>query len=136
MSRSIIEKMARIVFGEARGEPEEGQLAVAYTIVNRVNHPGYPNSYDSVMNNEYETLTRPDHDRNWEQARTQNNSEYQRAMKVAEEAMTGRRSDPTNGATCFATSPNNPAVTDSPYYRATNQRQIGNHYFVGREARH
>ena len=127
--------MARIVFGEARGEPEEGQLAVAYTIVNRVNHPGYPNSYDGVMNNGYETLTRPDHDRNWEQARSQNNAEYQRAMRVSEDAFTGRRSNPTGGATCFATSPNNPAVTDSPYYRATNLCRIGNHYFVGRQAR-
>ncbi|KAK3584428.1 hypothetical protein CHS0354_017708, partial [Potamilus streckersoni] len=37
-----INLVARIVFGEARGEPEEGQFAVAYTVVNRMNVPGYP----------------------------------------------------------------------------------------------
>ncbi|KAJ8302167.1 hypothetical protein KUTeg_021154 [Tegillarca granosa] len=127
MSGSNVEKLARIVYGEARGEPEVGQLAVADTVVNRVNHSGYPNSLDSVI---------PDHDRNWQQAKAENNSEYQRAVRVAEDALTGRKSDPTNGATCFATSANNPAVTDNQYYRATNLQQIGNHYFVGRQARH
>lgn len=130
------------MYGEARGEPEVGQLAVAYTVVNRVNHSGYPNSLDSVMysqyggRHEYETLDRPDHDRNWQQAKAENNSEYQRAVRVAEDALTGRKSDPTNGATCFATSADNPAVTDNQYYRATNLQKIGNHYFVGRQARH
>ena len=47
------EKVARIVFGEARDESYESQLAVAYTVVNRVNHAGYPNTLDGVINQKY-----------------------------------------------------------------------------------
>ncbi len=32
--------MANAVYGEARGEPYEGQVAVAAVILNRVEHPG------------------------------------------------------------------------------------------------
>ena len=48
-STENIQTVARVVFGEARGEPMEGQLAVAYTIVNRVNHEGYPNTLKRVV---------------------------------------------------------------------------------------
>lgn len=37
------EIVGRVVFGESRGEPIEGQRAVAYTIVNRA--PRFPTLY-------------------------------------------------------------------------------------------
>ena len=36
--------MARLVYAEARGEPFEGQVAVAAVLLNRVRHPEFPNS--------------------------------------------------------------------------------------------
>ena len=41
--------MARAVNGEARGEPYEGQVAVAAVILNRVKHSSFPNSIAGVI---------------------------------------------------------------------------------------
>ena len=41
--------MARAVNGEARGEPYEGQVAVAAVILNRVKNPSFPNSIAGVI---------------------------------------------------------------------------------------
>lgn len=41
--------LARAVNGEARGEPYEGQVAVAAVILNRVKHPSFPNSISGVI---------------------------------------------------------------------------------------
>lgn len=44
-----LQLMARAVNGEARGEPYEGQVAVAAVILNRVKHPSFPNSIAGVI---------------------------------------------------------------------------------------
>lgn len=41
--------LARCVNGEARGEPYNGQVAVAAVILNRVDDPGFPNSISGVI---------------------------------------------------------------------------------------
>jgi N-acetylmuramoyl-L-alanine amidase len=41
--------LARLVSGEARGEPYHGQVAVASVILNRVRHPRFPNSVAGVV---------------------------------------------------------------------------------------
>lgn len=41
--------MANAVYGEARGEPYEGQVAVAAVILNRVEHPDFPNTVSGVI---------------------------------------------------------------------------------------
>jgi len=41
--------LARCVNGESRGEPYEGQVAVAAVILNRVKHPSFPNSIAGVI---------------------------------------------------------------------------------------
>jgi N-acetylmuramoyl-L-alanine amidase len=41
--------LARAVNGEARGEPFEGQVAVAAVILNRVRHPSFPNTVSGVI---------------------------------------------------------------------------------------
>ena len=44
-----LQLMARAVNGEARGEPYEGQVAVAAVILNRVKHSSFPNSVSGVI---------------------------------------------------------------------------------------
>lgn len=44
-----IQLMANAVYGEARGEPYEGQVAVAAVILNRVEHPDFPDSVGGVI---------------------------------------------------------------------------------------
>lgn len=44
-----IELLARVINGEARGEPYEGQVAVGAVVLNRVDHPSFPNTIAGVV---------------------------------------------------------------------------------------
>lgn len=48
-SQNDIQLMANAVYGEARGEPYIGQVAVAAVILNRVENPSFPNSISGVI---------------------------------------------------------------------------------------
>ncbi|WP_374703442.1 spore cortex-lytic enzyme [Bacillus sp. Marseille-P3661] len=48
-SQNDIQLMANAVYGEARGEPYVGQVAVASVILNRVNSPTFPNTVAGVI---------------------------------------------------------------------------------------
>ncbi len=48
-SQNDIQIMANAVYGEARGEPFEGQVAVAAVILNRVESATFPNSVSGVI---------------------------------------------------------------------------------------
>ena len=41
--------LARLVYGEARGEPYKGQVAVAAVVLNRVESSEFPNSVSGVI---------------------------------------------------------------------------------------
>lgn len=41
--------LARLISAEARGEPYSGQVAVGAVVLNRVNHPSFPNSISGVI---------------------------------------------------------------------------------------
>jgi N-acetylmuramoyl-L-alanine amidase len=44
-----VELLARVISAEARGEPYSGQVAVGAVILNRVNHPSFPNTIAGVV---------------------------------------------------------------------------------------
>ncbi|MFC7063378.1 spore cortex-lytic enzyme [Halobacillus seohaensis] len=48
-SKNEIQLIANAVYGEARGEPYEGQVAVAAVILNRVDSATFPNSVSGVI---------------------------------------------------------------------------------------
>ena len=48
-SSSDINLLARIISAESRGEPYEGQVAVGAVILNRVEHPSFPNTLAGVI---------------------------------------------------------------------------------------
>jgi N-acetylmuramoyl-L-alanine amidase len=48
-SQNDIQLMANAVYGEARGEPYIGQVAVAAVILNRLNSPAFPNTVAGVI---------------------------------------------------------------------------------------
>ncbi|CCQ96104.1 Spore cortex-lytic enzyme [[Clostridium] ultunense Esp] len=48
-SANDIRLMANAVYGEARGEPYEGQVAVAAVILNRMEHPSFPKTPAGVI---------------------------------------------------------------------------------------
>ena len=48
-SREDITLLARTVYSEARGEPYEGQVAVAAVVLNRLKHPDFPSNIRGVI---------------------------------------------------------------------------------------
>lgn len=46
---SDVQLLARLINGEARGEPYEGQVAVGAVVLNRVKHPNFPNTVAGVI---------------------------------------------------------------------------------------
>lgn len=49
LSQSEIDLMARVVYGESRGEPFEGQVAVAAVILNRIFSDEFPSTIEKVI---------------------------------------------------------------------------------------
>ncbi|MGN1208416.1 MAG: cell wall hydrolase, partial [Christensenellales bacterium] len=41
--------LAKLIYSEARGEPYVGQVAVGAVVLNRVEHPGFPNTLEGVI---------------------------------------------------------------------------------------
>ena len=109
--------LARLVYGEARGEPYLGQVAVAAVVLNRVAHASFPNTvsgviyqsgaFDAVADGQFH-LT-PD----------------AQALRAAQDALNGW--DPTGGCIYYY----NPArATSSWIYSRTVMTVIGKHYFA------
>lgn len=48
-TESEINLLARIISAESRGEPYEGQVAVGAVILNRIDHPSFPNTIAGVI---------------------------------------------------------------------------------------
>lgn len=48
-SSSDYQLLARLISAEARGEPYQGQVAVGAVVLNRVEHPSFPNSISGVI---------------------------------------------------------------------------------------
>ena len=46
---SNLNLLARVVYGEARGEPYKGQVAVAAVVLNRVKSSSFPNTVSGVV---------------------------------------------------------------------------------------
>ncbi|XP_056020250.1 uncharacterized protein LOC130054431 isoform X2 [Ostrea edulis] len=132
-----IQTVGRVVFGEARGESIMEQLAVAYSIVNRVNHEGYPNSLDEVVNQktnsgryQYETLNLYNDKLGWNYAKKANSFEYKYAIEASLNALCSREVDITSCVTSFCD--RDPCYATSHHYWSTITRsmRIGKHYFV------
>lgn len=47
--RGDVDLLARLISAEARGEPYEGQVAVGAVVLNRVDHPSFPNTVSGVI---------------------------------------------------------------------------------------
>ena len=139
-----IDIVARIVYGEARGEPYDGQLAVAYTVVNRVNHQGYPNSLPDVAyqtttdgRHQYSTLDLQSHNETYKSAKRNEDQEYKNAINAATGALCGNQTDPTLGkcAVNFCAEDPCASLTGNQWWKATYKNKIGNHTFVCMESR-
>lgn len=110
--------LARVIHGEARGEPYLGKVAVAAVILNRVLSSIYPNTIEGVIyqSSQFESVS------NGQFNLHPGTSSY----KAAREALKGL--DPTLGALYFL----NPKVAKNTWWFDRRQKTvtIGNHVFA------
>ncbi len=114
----MVKLLARLINGEARGEPYEGQVAVGAVIMNRVKSAKFPNTIAGVIyqKGQFSCVT----DGQLNAAIEENSTVY----KAAQDAMNG--SDPTNGALYFY----NPSKTKSKWlFSLPVVATIGEHKF-------
>jgi N-acetylmuramoyl-L-alanine amidase len=115
-SDNDIKLMANAVYGEARGEPYTGQVAIAAVILNRVESPSFPNTPSGVIF-EPRAFTAVADGQIW---LTPNEN----ARRAVRDAINGW--DPTGGCTYYF----NPATATSPWIWSRPQvKRIGKHIF-------
>lgn len=111
-----LDLLARCVYAEARGEPYAGQVAVAAVVLNRVNHPSFPNTISEVIYQPYAFTAVADR----QIYLTPNQSAY----NAARDALNGW--DPTYGCLFYY----NPAVATSQWmFNKPIANKIGRHVF-------
>jgi len=113
-----ISLLARLVYAEARGEPFAGQVAVAAVLLNRLEHPGFPDSVrDAIYQpRQFEVVT------NGTINQTPDNLAYLAVLDARKGV------DPTNGSVFFW----NPRKVgaSSWVWTQTVRLQIGDHVFA------
>lgn len=111
--------LARLINGEARGEPYQGQVAVGAVVLNRVKSSQFPNTISGVIyqKGQFSCVT----DGQFDKPIDKNSTVY----KAAKEAMSG--ADPTNGALFFY----NPKTAKSKWlFSLKTVATIGSHRFA------
>jgi N-acetylmuramoyl-L-alanine amidase len=116
LSDNDIKLMANAVYGEARGEPYEGQVAVAAVILNRIKSPSFPNTISGVIF-EPRAFTAVADGQIWL-------APNEKAKKAVQDAMNGW--DPTGGCIYYF----NPVTATSKWIWGRPQvKKIGKHIF-------
>lgn len=115
-SSGDVEMLARMISGEARGEPYTGQVAVGAVILNRVEHSSFPNSISGVLyqSGAFDALT----DGQFNRPATES------AQRAARDALNGW--DPSGGAIYYY----NPSTATNKWIRSRPIiTRIGKHVF-------
>ncbi len=116
-SNADVMLLARLIYGEARGESYVGQVAVGAVVMNRIKSSSFPNTMSGVIYQRYAFTAVDDGQINLTPNAT--------AKKAAQDAMNGW--DPTYGALYYY----NPATAESAWiFTRTTTVTIGNHVFA------
>lgn len=116
-SSSDINLLARLIYGEARGESYVGQVAVGAVVMNRIRSSSFPNTMAGVIYQSYAFTAVADGQINLTPDTT--------AKKAAQDAMNGW--DPTYGAIYYY---NPKTATSSWIFSRQTTITIGNHVFA------
>lgn len=111
-----INLLARIISAEGRGEPYIGQVAIGAVIMNRIEHPSFPDTLAGIIyeNGAFTALVDGQF----------NEPIAESAYAAARDALSGW--DPTGGCIYYY----NPSKTDNQFMKSrTVQKVIGEHYF-------
>lgn len=116
--------VALAMYWEARGEGQEGMLAVGSVVLNRVEDDRFPDSACGVV---YQGGETPPCQFSWwcdgKSDRPTHEAAWARSLGLAHELLTARPNDPTGGALFFHS-----ASMQAPWRRERTAR-IGNHVF-------
>ncbi|MFW5779825.1 MAG: spore cortex-lytic enzyme [Bacillota bacterium] len=113
---SDVHLLARCIYGEARGEPYTGQVAVGAVILNRVRNPDFPNTISGVIYQPYAFTVVSDGQINLQPDDS--------AYRAARDALNGW--DPTNGCIYYY----NPVTATNQWIRSRPVHlTIGKHVF-------
>lgn len=118
-SGDMIDLLARLINGEARGEPYKGQVAVGAVVMNRVKSSEFPDTISGVIyqKGQFSCVT----DGQFNKAIDEDSTVY----KAAREAING--ADPTNGCLFFY----NPKTSKSKWiFSRPTVITIGKHRFA------
>ncbi len=116
-SSADVTLLARVVYGEARGESYTGQVAVAAVVLNRIKSSSFPNTVSAVIYQPYAFTAVMDGQINY--------TPNQTAYNAAKDAINGW--DPTGGALYYY----NPKTATSAWiYSRKVTTTIGNHVFA------
>ena len=116
-SDADVQLLARLIYGEARGESYVGQVAVGAVVMNRIRSASFPNTMSGVIYQSYAFTAVDDGQINLTPNAT--------AKKAAQDAMNGW--DPTYGALYYY----NPATATSSWiFSRKTTVTIGNHVFA------
>lgn len=124
------ETVARTVWGEARGEPFNGKIAIAWVIRNRAAKGGWwGDTYQTVCLKPWQFSCWNANDPNREKllAVTDADAMYRDSLEAARLVIAGKVDDPTGGATHYF----NPDAVKAPKwaFSATETARIGHHLF-------
>ncbi len=97
-----LECMAKVVHRESRGQPRDGQLAVAHVMINRVRSERFPASICKVAYQPFQFSGISGHQPNRESAA------WATSVEIAHEVLSGRAQDTSNGALYFHATRINP----------------------------
>ena len=87
---SDLDALTRVVYGEARGESDEGKKAVAWVVINRSNKSGKSIKDEATKKSQFCCYKGE-----------MNKQSKEACEKIAQDAINGKNSDPTGGATFF-----------------------------------
>ncbi|MGK7895018.1 MAG: cell wall hydrolase [Xenococcus sp. (in: cyanobacteria)] len=100
-----VDILARTIYGEARGENYQGKIAVAYTIINRVESPitWWGDSIIDVCQHPYQYSCWNINDPNRSKIKsvTRSNPNFEECYQVAKKVVAKEIEDPTSGATHY-----------------------------------
>lgn len=114
------------VYGEARSEPYEGKLAIAYVVINRAAEGGwYGDTIRDVLLKPYQFTCFDPRDPNYKKLFNPKKNLWNQCFKAAWNAYSSLNLDPTEGANHYCRTELSP-----PWIRAMQERGvIGNHKF-------
>ncbi|MDR3584969.1 MAG: cell wall hydrolase [Desulfosporosinus sp.] len=116
VSKDDVELLTRVIYGEARGENFEGQVAVGAVVLNRLKDPRFPKTMRAVIYQSGAFTAVED-----KQIQLDPNDQ---SFKAAEAALSGL--DPTNGALFYF----NPRLATDNWIKSRSViKRIGNHTF-------